>query len=328
MRFKGQLLIPSEPGPGLRVDLEVAEHHLAVESEDGELGAWPLEAVQVRRLESDTFSITVAGEDLHFVADDTIAFAYSGVPAIESVSRPRRPGTRLRGLLARFGPDVPDLPQVPEESSPAPDDEASPAPADEASPATPPVVEKRPGAPEPVAAEIRHLGTGEEVMEEDEVGDMTTLVADFDRAREHSYTPEAEESHEPMAKPRQPETSASEEPQGDSPRCPGLTNEGLPCRSPILGSSGYCFNHDPGRSVEDDYRKALEARAKLKREGTARLTKAYSRLEKAMRQVERGELEPDIAIAMAQLARTMCAILDLDDEEPEDHDGGDLAPRF
>ena len=66
----------------------------------------------------------------------------------------------------------------------------------------------------------------------------------------------------------------------------------------------------------------------MKRKGTAQLTKTYSRLEKAMRQVERGELEPDVAVAMAQIARTMCAILDLDDEAPEDQGENDLTPRF
>ncbi|HEX9864351.1 MAG TPA: hypothetical protein VGC03_05225, partial [Acidimicrobiia bacterium] len=37
MQFKGQLLLPDEPSPGLRVNLDVAEHHLAVESETGGL---------------------------------------------------------------------------------------------------------------------------------------------------------------------------------------------------------------------------------------------------------------------------------------------------
>jgi hypothetical protein len=35
-----------------------------------------------------------------------------------------------------------------------------------------------------------------------------------------------------------------------------------------------------------------------------------------MRQVERGELDPEMAMAMAQLARTMCAILEMDEPTP------------
>lgn len=343
LRFKGQLLLPSEPGPGLRVDLEVAGHHLAVESEDGELGAWPLEAVRVRRLEGDTFAMTVAGEDLHFIADDTIAFAYSGMPAIEQVTGFNRPRPRLRGLLSRFGSESPPAPRAQVASLPDPDDQL-PLPAMEPSLDEPPPYE-----PMTVAAEIRALEGEEDEIDKEEIIDvmsisphvepgapepMTTPAPEVvagapDHRREaenRATTPGPEERLENFRVVESPPTELSE--QEDSPSCPGLTSEGLPCRSPILGSSGYCYNHDPDREVEDGYRKALEARARMKRKGTAQLTKTYSRLEKAMREVERGELEPDIAVAMAQIARTMCAILDLDDEEPEERDDSGLTPRF
>ncbi len=96
------------------------------------------------------------------------------------------------------------------------------------------------------------------------------------------------------------------------PGCPAVRSDGRRCESPILTSSGYCYPHDPRRAFEDKYQAAQEARAELKREATARLNRVYSRLDKAMRQVESGELEPETAMAMAQLARTMCAILDID----------------
>ncbi len=95
--------------------------------------------------------------------------------------------------------------------------------------------------------------------------------------------------------------------------CPGMTNDGRPCESQILTSSGYCYAHDPKRAFEDRYQAAQEAREQLKRDATGRLNRIYSRLDKAMRQVERGELDPETATAMAQLARTMCAILDIDE---------------
>jgi hypothetical protein len=50
VKFKGQLLISSEQGPGLPVDFEVADHHMSLVSELEELGAWPLEAIRARRL--------------------------------------------------------------------------------------------------------------------------------------------------------------------------------------------------------------------------------------------------------------------------------------
>ena len=60
MQFKGQLLLPGETGSGLRVNLDVAAHHLAVESDGGGLGAWPLEVVDVER-NGEEFQLTVAG---------------------------------------------------------------------------------------------------------------------------------------------------------------------------------------------------------------------------------------------------------------------------
>ena len=316
LRFKGQLLLPSEPGPGLRVDLEVAGHHLAVESESGGLGAWPLETVRVRRLEGDTFAMTVAGEDLHFVADDTISFAYSGLPAIESVSGPTRGRSRLRSLLDRFGPEPPK----PAAATVTPS--TPPAMTAEASTIAPQSIEedvmRHVADPEPVAAETDLFDMPEAV--EEEAIDVTALsvVSEPEPTQDTPRRPDRPTTEGDSAQPAaQSEVIDDEQPAG----CPGLTTDGLPCRSPILSPSGYCYPHDPDRTVADGYRKALEARAKLKRKGTARLTRVYSRLEKAMRQVERGELEPDIAVAMAQLARTMCAILDLDDE-----DGGGAEP--
>ncbi len=319
LRFKGQLLLPSEPGPGLRVDLEVAGHHLAVESESGGLGAWPLETVRVRRLEGDTFAMTVAGEDLHFVADDTISFAYSGLPAIESVSGPARGRSRLRSWLDRFGSESPGpTPAIVTPSTP-------PAVTAEASPTIEEALTSDVADSEPAAAETDLFEIPEYV--EEEVVEVTTLsvVSEPEPLQDAWRQPDRPTIEDDSAQPAdQSEVMDDEQPAG----CLGLTNDGLPCRSPILSPSGYCYPHDPDRAVADGYRKALDARAKLKRKGTARLTRVYSRLEKAMRQVEQGELDPDIAVAMAQLARTMCAILDLDDEEPEDKSESELTPRF
>jgi hypothetical protein len=330
LRFKGQLLLPTERGPGLRVDLEVAGHHLAVESVDGELGAWPLEAVRVRRLEGDVFAMTVAGEDLHFIADDAIGFAYSGMPAIEEISGFARSRGRLRGLLSRFGPESPPVPQAQAGSLPDPDDQLPPR-------VVGPIVDEPvTHGLTPVAAELQMLESEEEGNENDheDIIDVWALPPSLDPepVDDPATTPEPEERLETVPTAETPRTEISETTASeDSPSCPGVTSEGLPCRSPILGSSGYCYNHDPDREVEDGYRKALEARERMKRKGTAQLTKVYSRLEKAMREVERGELEPDIAVAMAQIARTMCAILDLDtegEEGTEDEGGSDLTPRF
>lgn len=279
MQFKGQLLLPDDTGPGLRVNIDVAEHHLAVESDGGGLGAWPLEAVAVER-RGDVFALTVAGEPLQFVADDTIAFAYSGVPTIESVSRRPTARSSFRSMLDRIwnGPEQPARPPV-VHPKPEPDE-------------APEAVEVPP-SPSPRAAPIPGLD-----FEANEV-----LVEEDDEAHTGSFTPAAE----------LPALWPSGEDLADSPGCPVIKGDGDRCESPILTGSGYCYPHDPKRAFEDRYQAAQEARARLVRDSTARLNRIYGRLDKAMRQVERGELDPETAMAMAQIARTMCAILDIDE---------------
>lgn len=300
MQFKGQLLLPDEPGPGLRVHLDVAEHHLAVESDGGGLGAWPLEVVDVERLQGDIFALTVAGEPLQFVADDTIGFAYSGVPVIEKFAS-RRPHARstLRSVFDRIwnGPDEPAPPATVEEP------EAAEKP-------------DRPG----------HL---ERLFPSDPQGEVTSgladdvdgMVARADVVLEPTEDPPAVPEPSRVTETTEDETSTPEpvgEGRSDTTVCPGTTSDGRPCESQILTSSGYCYAHDPKRAFEDRYQAALEAREQLKKDATGRLNRIYSRLDKAMRQVERGELDPETAMAMAQLANTMCAILGIDEPSAGD----------
>jgi hypothetical protein len=336
LQFKGQLLLPNEPGPGLRVNLDVADHHLAMESETGGLGAWPLEVVEVRRLQGDLFAMTVAGEDLHFVAEDTVSFTYTGLPAIKRVS-PNAARSTLRSLLTRFWSDTPKrglttLPPaepVLEEESPVLD--------------TPPVFDI------PSFVEAGGLSDFDGDLDETvpNVLDEIPLVVppesiptiDLGSLREDDPRPEspfqipviepdpaswpelvdlapADELFDASGPPRHHiEPVQESESEFEAGVCPAVRGDGQPCRSPILTSSGYCYPHDPDQAPDFGYDAAQKARANLKNKGTARLNRVYGRLDKAMRQVERGELEPEIAMAMAQLARTMCAILELRDEE-------------
>lgn len=285
MKFTGQLLLPDEPGPGLRVNLDVAEHHLAVESDSGDLGAWPLEVVDVERLHSDVFVLTVAGEPLRFLADDSVSFAYTGMPSIDSVTRQRKARSVFRSMLEWI------------RDEPAQED----APAERSDTSTP-AVEELPGVDDgPTAGVPADL--------------MSTLIDDtveiseieLDRVVEQA----APEGRVDVSIP--PIVSDGAE----DVRCPAVRSDGRRCESSILTSSGYCYPHDPKRSFEDKYEAAQEARVQLRRDATERLNRVYGRLEKAMRQVERGELDPEKAMAMAQLARTMCAILDMDEPEAD-----------
>jgi hypothetical protein len=275
MQFKGQLLLPDDTGPGLKVSLDVAAHHLAVESDDGGLGAWPLEVVDVER-SGDVFALTVAGELLKFRADDTIAFAYSGVPAIEKISGRTKSRSSLRSMFDRIWNGPADT----EESAPIEPTAPVESKTLETDTAEPPIVLSR---STPVIAEVP-----EELVED---------------------SAEAPPPANVEAAPEWPELASA-------PGCPAMRSDGRRCESPILTSSGYCYPHDPKRAFEDKYQAAQEARAQLKRDSTARLNRIYGRLDKAMRQVESGELDPETAMAMAQLAHTMCAIVDMG-EPPE-----------
>jgi hypothetical protein len=279
LQFKGHLLLPDETGPGLRVNLDVAEHHLAVESDGGGLGAWPLEAVGVER-HGDVFELIVAGEALRFLADDTIAFAYTAVPGIERVSG-RRPRTRasFRSFVDRLwnGPEDPQP-----VSQPPPESDVREAPVDEAA--------------DPVSAAETGQMTDSGQPPFDEPGTVDFAVV------EQFYLSQSD-VEEPVAV------------EAGTTSCPAIRGDGRRCESTILTESGYCYPHDPKRAFSDKYKAAQEARAQLRRDSTARLNRVYSRLDKAMRQVERGELDPETAMAMAQLARTMCAILEVDEIE-------------
>ena len=353
MRFKGQLLLPSEQGPGLPVDLEIADHHLALVSEREELGAWPLEAIRARRLEGDTFAITVAGEDLHFVADDTISFAYSGMPAIERFARPSRTRSPLRALFDLFGQDRSKphhAPEVTPPSPPAPTDESVPSREDESAPhgripneAGPQVdpleTPEQVSDPQPELRSPSSSGGTESPGSRISAEDESTDRSELERSTQHpsiettNPQPVTDKTSETAAPSERDDTwsdtrpmeqldqdqSVEHEPTASptkTTRCPGRRNDGLPCRSPIIGPSGYCYPHDPARAFGQGFRKAQDARARLAQKRTGRLTRVYARLDKAFRQVERGDLDPDKAMAMAQLARTMCAILELGEKPP------------
>lgn len=289
MRFTGQLLLPGESGPGLKVNLDVAEHHLAVESNGGGLGAWPLEVVEVERLHGETFGLNVAGEALRFVADDTIAFAYSAVPAIEQVSSRSRARSGVRSMLGRLWNTSDTRPQ-------------------------PAGVETLPVDPDPVDVPAQP----EAVLDLEEVEDWSQPQERADVIPDVPVTVAPPTPVRPSEPPAVAELTPTDEATAAISHCPAVRSDGRGCESQILTESGFCYPHDPSRKIEDGYQAAQEARAQLKKDATGRLNRIYGRLDKAMRQVERGELDPETAMAMAQLAKTMCAILEIDESTPDE----------
>ncbi len=96
--------------------------------------------------------------------------------------------------------------------------------------------------------------------------------------------------------------------------CAGVRKDGQPCQGPVLDGGAYCFAHDPARVAE---RQAARQRGghnrgavvRLRNLCPPRLVPVFDQLEKALGEVHDGTLAPSQAVAMASLARAMCAIL-------------------
>jgi hypothetical protein len=98
------------------------------------------------------------------------------------------------------------------------------------------------------------------------------------------------------------------------PRCQGLRKDGQPCTAPVLGAGPWCFAHDPERAAQRQQARERGghnrgAVVRLRHLCPPRLVPIFDQLETAMQEVHDGTLKPGQAIAMASLARAMCAIL-------------------
>ncbi len=83
--FKGRLRLPSDPGEGIPIDLELEDVFLSLDSDGEGFGEWRLDTVEIKRLFSNQFSMLLDGEEMVFIADDALGFAYDGLSAIEDV---------------------------------------------------------------------------------------------------------------------------------------------------------------------------------------------------------------------------------------------------
>ena len=86
MLFKGRLRLPSDPGEGIPIDLELEDVILSLVSEGEDFGEWRLDKVEIRRLFSNQFALLLDGEEMVFVADDALGFAYDGLTFVEDVT--------------------------------------------------------------------------------------------------------------------------------------------------------------------------------------------------------------------------------------------------
>jgi hypothetical protein len=103
-RFRGRIATIERPDLELDVELWIEERALTIARKDKPLASWPIELVEIDRVGSARFVITLDGEHSAFIARDPIAFSYEGLKAIMTA----KDKTRKRRIRRRKDP-VPSL---------------------------------------------------------------------------------------------------------------------------------------------------------------------------------------------------------------------------
>ncbi len=85
MKFTGKIRVPEIDHPGVPATFLIEDVHAEVVVEGESLGRWSLYDVHARRLVSSAFQVELAEEEITFLADDPIDFAYSGVEHMAEV---------------------------------------------------------------------------------------------------------------------------------------------------------------------------------------------------------------------------------------------------
>ena len=210
MLFKGRLRLPDDAGEGIPISVTLEDVYLSLDSQGEEFGEWRLDVVEISRLFSNQFSFLLDGEEMVFIADDALGFAYEGVTFVEDVQsrlkkrrffkgrKPKRskakrskakpepePQPEPRPATPASAPveDVP-MPQVQPffpEPAPSAQTESPEAPPQERSPSPPAPSEpvRRPAAEEPAARRGVHpLGDPDAEPVEAHLGESTAARED------------------------------------------------------------------------------------------------------------------------------------------------------
>jgi hypothetical protein len=97
VKFAGQLKFPDIDHPGLPVVFLVEDNHASILLDGESLGRWALFDVEATRLVAKAFQVHLDGDEITFIADEPIDFAYKGVEhmaqtwaKVKALSLPRR----------------------------------------------------------------------------------------------------------------------------------------------------------------------------------------------------------------------------------------------
>ena len=100
MRFTGQVRVPEVDHPGIPATFLVEEGQAEVLLEGESLGRWSLFDVHASRLVSAAFSVSLDGDEITFIADEPVDFAYKGVDHMAEVWARYKAMTMPRRMMA------------------------------------------------------------------------------------------------------------------------------------------------------------------------------------------------------------------------------------
>ena len=83
MQFKGSVRAPGDKDPGVRVVLDIDEYHLEIRRDSELIGRYYLADVEVARDIAERFILFLGDDEVEFLADDALQFAYGGVTAMQ-----------------------------------------------------------------------------------------------------------------------------------------------------------------------------------------------------------------------------------------------------
>ncbi len=111
MQFKGSVRAPGDKDPGIRVVLEIDEYHLEFRRDSELIGRYYLAEVEVARDIAERFILFLGDDEVEFLADDALQFAYGGVAAMQdgwlAAQKKKRRHRRAAEAAARRKDDEP-----------------------------------------------------------------------------------------------------------------------------------------------------------------------------------------------------------------------------
>ncbi len=109
MQFRGRLRLPDDTQSGIPVELKLDDIYVVITSGEEVLGEWRMDDIGIQRLFSNQFLLDLSGEEMVFIADDPLGFAYEGVGHIDETSQRLSKRRRFKKKKARPEPGVAEV---------------------------------------------------------------------------------------------------------------------------------------------------------------------------------------------------------------------------